>query len=88
MQKKEKSVVYEPVVGLTIMMAILEAIKLAKDTGKPVRAVINDIEMNITAKTNAKRAETLYQKRNQAKYEAEVRAYEQQLKKRQSRGIK
>ena len=80
MKKKEKRLIYEPVAGLTIMGAFLEAIKMAKDAGKPVHAIINDIEMDIPAKTNAKRAVTTYQKKNKEKFEAEMRTYAQRQK--------
>lgn len=79
--KKEKGLIYEPVAGLTILAAFLEAIKMAKDTGRPVHAIINDIEMNVTARTNPKRAVASYQKQNKAKFEAEMRAYEARQKK-------
>jgi len=80
MKKKQKGLIYEPVAGLTIMGAFLEAIKMAKEAGKPVHAIINDIEMDVTAKTNAKRAVATYQKKNKEKFEAEMRAYAQRQK--------
>ena len=78
--KKKKSLIYEPVAGLTIIGAFMEAIKIAKEAGKPVHAIINDIEMDVTAKTNAKRAVATYQRKNKAKFEAEMRAYQQPQK--------
>ena len=82
MKQKEKGLIYEPVAGLTIIGAFLEAIKMAKEHGKPVHAIINDIEMNVTAKTNAVKAVATYQKKNKERYEAEIRAYEQRQTKR------
>ena len=83
MKKKEERLVYEPVAGLTISDAFARAIIMAKKARKTVHAIVNEIEMDVTGKSNLKRLVTTYQKKNQARYEAEMRAYEQ--RKRQGR---
>ncbi|MBQ4471667.1 MAG: hypothetical protein II942_00250 [Alphaproteobacteria bacterium] len=82
MKKKANALIYEPVAGLTILGAFLEAIKIAKENHKTVHAIINDVEMNVTSRTNPERAVAIYQKKNQQLYEAEMRAYEQQQKRK------
>ena len=80
MKKKAKALIYEPVAGWTILGAFLEAIKMAKENHKTVHAIINDIEMDVTSRTNPERAVAIYQKKNKELYEAEMRAYEQRQK--------
>ena len=46
---KENDLIYEPVAGLTIKEALARAVLMAKKNDKPVKAIINDIEMNITS---------------------------------------
>ena len=77
---KTENLVYEPVAGLTIQRAFEDAISMAKEHGKPVTAIINDVVMQVTEKTKAQQAVAVFRKKLQAQYEAECRAYERRKK--------
>ena len=77
MKNKKNKLIYEPIAGLTILGAFTEAIQMAKRNGKPVHAINNDIEMDVTAKTHPTKAVAAFQKKLKAHYEAEMRAQRQ-----------
>lgn len=60
--------IYNPVAGLTIKEALIRAIKLSADNNKPVMAVINDIVMNVDAKTNISKALKDYHQKLELRY--------------------
>ena len=74
MKRKENVLFYEPVAGLTILGAYIEAIKIAKENHKRVHTIVNDIELDVTARTKPERAEALFQKKLAAKTKAEIEA--------------
>ena len=80
---EKEDLIYEPEVGLTIPEAFARAILMAKRNGKTVHTLVNDIEMDITAKTNLKRAVASYRKKNQEQYEAAMHA--QSLRQKRSK---
>lgn len=67
--KDEEEITYLPVAGLTIKEALARAVIISRKNDKPVKALINDIEMTITDKTNLKNAFNEYQTKLALKYE-------------------
>ena len=67
--KDDEELTYLPVAGLSIKEALARAILLSKKNDKPVKALINDIEINVTEKTNLKFAYDEYQIKLVYKYE-------------------
>ena len=57
--------IYNPVAGLTIKEALIRAIKLSADNNKPV---INDIVMNVDAKTDISKALKDYHQKLELRY--------------------
>ena len=80
-EKEDKSIkkgelVYDPVAGLTIKDAVARAIIMAKQEGKHVHAIINDVHMHINPDTSLKLAYSAYKKIADAQYQAALRACE------------
>ena len=67
--KDDEELTYLPVAGLSIKEALARAILLSKKNNKSVKALINDIEINVTEKTNLKFAYDEYQIKLVYKYE-------------------
>ena len=78
--KKEKYMIYDPPVGLTIEEAFARAILLSKKTGQPINAIVNDIEMVVTDKTNLKKVVDSFRKKIEANYVAECKRAEAKRK--------
>ena len=78
MRQKEEKLIYEPIAGLTVLGAFTEAVQMAKKAGKPVHAIVNDIEMDVTAQTHPTQAVATFQKKLKEHYEAEMRAQKRQ----------
>ena len=59
---------YVPNAGLTIKEALARAVLISRRNDKPIKAIINDVEMNITGETNLKEALDEYHKRLDESY--------------------
>ena len=65
---KEDPIIYEPVAGLTIKEAFARAILMSQKEGKPIKALVNDIEIDVTNKTDLKLVVQEYQNKLKEKY--------------------
>ena len=73
MERIEKDFVYyDPVAGMTILEAIMKAIKLAKEHIKTVKTNLNDVDMVITTETKPAEALTVFHKRLDALHAQQI----------------
>ena len=69
--KKKKRFVYEPVAGLTIIGAIREAVQIASKRGEPITAVMNDVRLTITEKSDTRKKLEEFHRKLIARYARE-----------------
>ena len=63
MKEDKDYIYYDPVAGMTILQAIMTAIRIAQENKKPVKTNLNDVDMVITDKTSPKDALIVFHKR-------------------------
>ena len=69
MQETKDAILFEPVAGYTIQLAIREAIQLAQKNNKPVKLNINDFIMDINKKSDFMKTMKLYEALLSKRYE-------------------
>ena len=68
-KETKDAILFEPVAGYTIQLAIQEAIQLAQKNNKPVKLNINDFIMDINKKSDFMKTMKLYETLLKKRYE-------------------